>query len=133
MKPDSATIVMRRPDGRILMQLRDDAGGDPSFPFPNTWGFPGGAVEDAESPLAAAVREMSEEFDVRIDPAACRQIWCYSHEHAPNDYVFFVEVPSDLTPVLQEGAAFAWMARDEIEGLRLGFGQARILEHIPPS
>ena len=116
----------------MLMLLRDDAGGDPAFPYPDTWGFPGGAVEVGETPLAAAVREMMEEFELHIDPAACRQIWCYGHEHAPSDYVFLVEMPSEPAPVQHEGAAFAWMALEEIEKLALGFGQSQILAHIPP-
>jgi hypothetical protein len=74
---------------------------------------------------------MLEEFDVRIGPTACRQISCCSHEHAPSDYVYLIEVPSDRTPVLREGAAFAWMALEDIEKLPLGFGQRQILKHIP--
>jgi 8-oxo-dGTP pyrophosphatase MutT (NUDIX family) len=36
------------------------------------WEFPGGVVEDGEAPTAAAVREVSEELGLRLDPARLR-------------------------------------------------------------
>ena len=112
------------------MQLRDDGQGQ-CIPYPNTWNFPGGYLERHEAPLLAAIREMKEEFDINIDPAACRQIWTFTHEHALYDYVFLCEVPDHTSPVLQEGAAFAWMTLEEIANLALGFGHSNILAHIP--
>ena len=63
MKPGSAaTVLLRRLDGKILMQLRDDGCGE-EIPFPNMWNFPGGLVESSETPLEAAIREIKEEFE----------------------------------------------------------------------
>jgi 8-oxo-dGTP pyrophosphatase MutT (NUDIX family) len=126
----AATVLLRRPDGKILMQLRDDGGGR-SIPFPNMWNFPGGLVEQSETPLEAAVREIREEFELEIEPAACQEIWRYTHDHARDDHVFLCEVPQDAAPVLNEGAALAWMSTREIADLRLGFDHAKILPHIP--
>ena len=129
--PNSSTVLLRRADGAILMQLRDDGLGR-SIPYPNTWNFPGGAIEPGESPLDAAIREIEEEFGIRLEPAACREIWSYSHEHAPSDHVFLCNVPDDTEPPVQrEGAAFAWMTLEQIGKLELGFDQARILPQIP--
>ncbi|MFC1420284.1 NUDIX hydrolase [Streptacidiphilus cavernicola] len=36
------------------------------------WEFPGGVVEDGEAPTAAAVREVSEELGLRLDPSRLR-------------------------------------------------------------
>jgi 8-oxo-dGTP diphosphatase len=126
----SATVLLRRPDGTFLMQLRDDGDGKP-IPFPNMWNFPGGLVEGSETPIEAAVREVREEFDLEIGPTACREIWCYTHAHAQDDHVFLCEVPQDASPALNEGAALAWMTLSEIADLSLGFDHAKILPHVP--
>jgi 8-oxo-dGTP diphosphatase len=126
----AATVLVRRPDGKILMQLRDDGRGK-EIPFPNMWNFPGGLLEKSETPLEAAIREIKEEFELEIDPAACREIWSYAHAHAQDDHVFLCEVPQDVVPVLHEGAALAWMTPSEIAGLSLGFDHALILPRIP--
>lgn len=129
-KTISATLLLQRPDGKILMQLRDDGRGNP-IPFPNAWNFPGGVVEPGEPPVQAAVREVFEEFRIKIDPAACCEIFRYTHQHAAVDYVFLSSVPSDTEPVLLEGAAWAWMTLEEISEIELAFDKAKILASIP--
>jgi 8-oxo-dGTP diphosphatase len=128
-KPVSATVLLQKPDGTILMQLRDDGGGKP-IPFPNTWNFPGGIVEKGERPIDAAVREISEEFEIPIKPADCKEVWTYSHEHAARDHIFLCPVSTETNPVLHEGAAFAWMTIEEIARLELGFDQAKIVAQV---
>ena len=113
------------------MQLRDDGLGR-SIPYPNTWNFPGGAIEPGESPLDAAIREIEEEFGIGLEPAACREIWSYSHEHARAITSSSVTCQTiQEPPVQREGAAFAWMTLEQIGKLELGFDQARILPQIP--
>ena len=126
----AATVLLRRRDGKMLMQLRDDGRGK-VIPYPNMWNFPGGYIEGGETPLEAAIRETREEFEISIDPSTCRQIWSFTHDHVADDYVFLCPVPADAGPVLHEGAAFAWMTVDEIAKLALGFNQKKILPHIP--
>ncbi len=128
-KPVSATVLLQKPDGTILMQLRDDGGGK-SIPFPNTWNFPGGIVENEEQPVDAAVREIAEEFEIPIRPADCKEIWSYTHEHAARDHIFLCPVAAETRPILHEGAAFAWMTLDEIARLELGFDQTKIVAYL---
>jgi 8-oxo-dGTP diphosphatase len=128
-KPVTATVILQRPDGTVLMQLRDDGGGF-SILCPNMWNFPGGAVEPNERPLEAAIREIAEEFEIDLDPSNCTEIWRYSHEHAAIDHIFLCPTPADTTPVLHEGAAWAWMTLTEIAELELGFEQAKIVEYM---
>jgi 8-oxo-dGTP diphosphatase len=112
------------------MQLRDAGQGKP-IPYPNTWNFPGGRVEQGETPLAAGIREIAEEFEILLDASACRKVWMYTHDHAEVDHVFLCAVPANATPILHEGAAYAWMMMEQIADLQLGFDQAKILSHIP--
>jgi 8-oxo-dGTP diphosphatase len=128
-KPICATALLQRPNGSILMQLRDDGDGTP-IPYPNMWNFPGGAVEPSEKPIEAAIREIAEEFEIRLDPRDCKEIWRYTHDYASSDHVFQCRVPADTMPVLHEGAAWAWMTISEIAELDLGFEQAKIVASI---
>ena len=62
--PVFAGAVVVAPDGRILCQLRDDK---PGIICPGCWSCsPGGHVETGETPAAAIVRELYEEFEVRV-------------------------------------------------------------------
>lgn len=62
--PVYASAVVVAPDGRILCQLRDDK---PGIISPGCWSpTPGGHVEPNEDPQDAIVRELLEEFNVRV-------------------------------------------------------------------
>ncbi len=52
-------------DGRVLVYLRDDR---IDIPFPAHWDLPGGGRENGESPGECALRELFEEFGLRLDP-----------------------------------------------------------------
>ncbi|UYY79348.1 (deoxy)nucleoside triphosphate pyrophosphohydrolase [Sphingomonas sp. R1] len=52
-------------DGRVLVQQRPEGSS-----LPGLWEFPGGKIEPGESPEAALARELDEELDVVVDPAA---------------------------------------------------------------
>ena len=51
--------------GRLLTCLRDDYDW---IPFPAHWDLPGGGPERGETPLQCALRELDEEFGLRLDP-----------------------------------------------------------------
>ncbi len=58
--------VLFTPDGRYLMQLRDDL---PSVSMRGHWGLFGGVIEPGEEPAAALIRELREELDLEIESA----------------------------------------------------------------
>ena len=55
---------------RLLTILRDDR---PDIPFPNTWDFPGGGREGAETPFQTMARETREEVALIVPREAV--IW----------------------------------------------------------
>jgi len=60
-----ALILVVNSEGHVLLLKRH-----PSAKFaPRQWGFPGGKVEEGETPLEAAVRETQEETTLKVkDP-----------------------------------------------------------------
>jgi 8-oxo-dGTP diphosphatase len=57
-------------DGKLLTCLRDDR---PDLPWANHWDLPGGGREGEESPEDCLLRELDEEFGLRLPPS--RLIW----------------------------------------------------------
>lgn len=51
-------------DGKLLVYLRDDFA---HIPFPNMWDFPGGAREGDETPEQCVLRELVEEFGIKLE------------------------------------------------------------------
>ena len=56
-----ATGILRRPDGRVLLDLRPEG-----RPWPGYWEFPGGKIEPGETPENALQRELQEELGIRV-------------------------------------------------------------------
>jgi 8-oxo-dGTP diphosphatase len=52
---------------RLIAYRRDHT---PGIPNPGLWDLPGGGREGDETPEACALREVEEEFDLRLDPAS---------------------------------------------------------------
>lgn len=63
--------------GRLLTCLRDDVD---DIPFPAHWDLPGGGREGHERPLDCALRELSEEFGLRLGPERLRGHVFPSHQ-----------------------------------------------------
>lgn len=59
-----ASVGLVAPTGAVLMQERDD---NPILD-PGRWGLPGGHLDDGETFLAGAVRELAEETGVKVAP-----------------------------------------------------------------
>lgn len=64
--PRFATVLLVDPQGRLLLQERDE---HPVID-PECWGAPGGHVEDGEDDEAAAYRELEEETGIALPPGA---------------------------------------------------------------
>jgi 8-oxo-dGTP diphosphatase len=60
--------------GRLLVYLRDEK---PGLPWPGHWDLPGGGREGDEGPEECLLRELEEEFGLRLAPDRLlhRSIW----------------------------------------------------------
>ncbi|RSX55265.1 septum formation inhibitor Maf [Bifidobacterium samirii] len=87
-----------------------------------TWGIPGGASSDGESPIEGALREAYEEAG--IDPAAIDVVGSYREDHGPWAYttVFAFEKPGrHVEPHANddESMEIAWVPIDEVPNRKL--------------
>lgn len=58
----SVAVVIQDAAGRYLLQFRDEV--HPTLPF--IWTFFGGGIDEGESPICAAVRELKEELALGV-------------------------------------------------------------------
>jgi 8-oxo-dGTP diphosphatase len=85
--------------GRLLTYQRDDR---PGLPWRGMWDLPGGGREGAETPEACLLRELAEEFGLRLGPERLLRRWVLpSMTGGPLPGVFFAGVltPEEVTAV----------------------------------
>lgn len=122
----TASFILLRPNGEILMQLRDDGLGK-KIKYPDAWCFPGGEMEENESYLECVLREVKEEHDIPLKENQCELLTSYDHEDAKDDHVYICQVPMECAPRLGEGRGIQWMDLKRIKKLDLAWDQVQIL------
>ena len=87
-----------------------------------TWGIPGGAIADGESPIEGALRESYEEAN--ITPADIEGVGSYCEDHGPWAYttVFAFERPNHEVHTRandDESMEIEWVSIDQVPDLKL--------------
>ncbi len=72
--PFSGTKIALVCEAALIAYLRDNKEG---IPFPGMWDLPGGGREGEESPIDCVMREVEEEFGLRIAPDRVRKLKRY--------------------------------------------------------
>ena len=98
-----AAAVITRADGSILLGQRP-AG----KVYAGYWEFPGGKIEDGESPRAALARELHEELGIDVQRAYPWLTRDYDYEHAAVRLRFFRVVEWSGTLHGRENQPFSW-------------------------
>lgn len=109
IQPDYADVIFIK-DGKALLLQRTEAD---TFE-PNKMGFPGGKIEEGETPEAAAIREAAEETRILItNPEDLKPLEVIENEDGTKTYYYSCICKVD--PVLSdEHTAFKWLAPEEI-------------------
>lgn len=125
----AVSALLVAPDGRVLLQQRDDK---PTIPYPGAWTFFGGAVENGESADQAVTREIQEELGITPRLHYWMTYLCPVRT-LPNEREQWVHVywGALLDPVdsltLYEGQAMALYGAVESARLTLGFAKSPVL------
>lgn len=114
-KRQGISVILRKPSGKILVQLRSlDA-----HCYPNKWCFPGGGLDPGETHETAAVREVGEECDVVLDRKNLKFAFAFDHDGHKCDHFFVVDVRENILVECYEGQRLEWRTIEEIEELDL--------------
>ena len=94
---DGRVLIARRPEGKTMEGL---------------WEFPGGKLEDGETPEAALIRELKEELDIDAEQSCLAPFTFASHAYDE----FQLLMPLYIcrvwqgTPKAREGQELAWVS-----------------------
>lgn len=85
--------------------------------FKGGWEFPGGKIEDTETPRQALIREIKEELDtdIRVGEIIDTIDYDYPTFHLSMDCFWAEIVSGDL--VLKEHEAAKWLTKDELDSV----------------
>lgn len=128
--PTGATFIVIRPDGKILMQLRDSGKEGKPIKYPDTWVLPGGGAEPGESHIQCAIREFYEEYRVRLAEKDFELLMMHQAPGTAEYPAYIVRMGMEFDPPLLEGAALEWWPLEKIKATKLAFEQERIVEKL---
>src|SRR3954471_10661858 len=99
-------VALVDPDGRVLLAQRPEGKA-----MAGLWEFPGGKIEDGESPEDALVRELREELGIAVKPPCLAPFTFASHTYASFRLLMplFVCRRWDGMPAPLHHAALKWL------------------------
>ncbi|XKM13859.1 8-oxo-dGTP diphosphatase MutT [Orbaceae bacterium ac157xtp] len=108
-KIEIAVGIVRSHDGKIFITQRGENSHLAGF-----WEFPGGKVEDGETPIETLYREIAEEIDISILEAKFLQTVTHQYsDRLITIHVYLVE-EWDGEPFAAEGQISRWVDEDDL-------------------
>jgi 8-oxo-dGTP diphosphatase len=103
--------IIRDGNGRIFATQRGYG------PYKDGWEFPGGKIEEGETPQNALKREIREELDaeIRVGESAGHIEYDYPEFHLSMDCFFCILLSESMT--LKEHEAAKWLSPEELDSV----------------
>jgi 8-oxo-dGTP diphosphatase len=121
----TAAIILR--GSKVLLAQRMPTGS-----MASRWEFPGGKVEEGETPEEALERELQEEFGVNVQ---VQELLCtteFTHKNTPFTLLAFrVELEQDPS-ILNAHTQIGWFELDAIQQLHLADSDRSLFENLKP-
>jgi 8-oxo-dGTP diphosphatase len=113
-----AAVALLDPEGRVLIAQRP-----PGKAMAGLWEFPGGKIEDGESPEDALVRELAEELGIAVKPPCLAPFTFASHTYESFRLLMPLYVCRrwEGTPTPLHHAAFKWVRPRDLVAQRDAF------------
>lgn len=127
IKIDMATGVFFH-EGKVLIQKRK-----PDDVWPGLWEFPGGCVEDGETPEQALVREYQEEVELDVVTSDKITVVSYSYtRYRITMHCYACNLPNGdkPSPVFNEAAEGAFVYPHELADYAFPAGHRRLIEFM---
>ncbi|WP_319543727.1 A/G-specific adenine glycosylase [uncultured Pseudodesulfovibrio sp.] len=114
-------------EGRFLIQKRQ-----PDDVWPGLWEFPGGGIEEGETPEQAVVREYMEEVELAVEPiqTITTLVYTYTRYRVTMHCLLcrFAEEPRE--PVFNEAVEGGFMLPAELDSYAFPSGHRRLVEFM---
>lgn len=124
MRESVAGIVCH--DNRFLVGLRMPGG-----EMGERWEFPGGKVDEGETPAQALVREFREEMGIEVVVMEHIATTQFTNKKGPSLlHAYHVELDQSMTVCLTEHTQTAWRTFDEIKKLSFVDSDMLLFPHI---
>ena len=85
--------------------------------YKDGWEFPGGKLEEGETPEQAIVREIKEELDISIVPESCLDTVEYDYPDFHLSMACFLCTIAEGEPVLKEHEAARWITKEDLDSV----------------
>jgi len=120
----TVSALLVTPDGKLVVQLRDDK---PSLPYPNCWATLGGGIEPGEEPDAAIQRELIEEIEF-CPPMRFWRIFeldflVFGNPAGSRVYAYIGHIDRDIATInLHEGQRLEAIEPEDVAGMQFAYG-----------
>ena len=103
-------------DGRLLIQERP-----PGKPFAGLWEFPGGKVEEGETPEACLIRELNEELGIEVTQSCLAPFVFASHAYDDFHLIMPLYLCRRWSGTVQalEHEALAWVRPNQMDAYEM--------------
>ena len=123
MKRVTAAILFK--DGKVLIARRKQGQSHAGL-----WEFPGGKIEDSETPQACLERELEEELGLRVRAG---RIIAESEDHADHGSFIILAVEAELVGgeiTLKVHDAFQWASLQDLSTYRFAPADRDLIEKV---
>jgi 8-oxo-dGTP diphosphatase len=119
----TAGILLR--DGRVLIARRK-----PGAHMGGKWEFPGGKIEQGETPEQSLIRELQEELDLRVRVGELLCCVPYEGDGVSLELMVYQVQDFEGTPVLREHQELRWVAPRELGSFELADSDRKVVEKL---
>lgn len=109
------SVILENYSNEFLLQLREDIDG---IAYPGYWGFFGGGIEEGESPLGSAKRELKEELGLNLKESDF-EFRFNSSSTSGKGYVFHLKLDFNIEDLnLMEGEAMKLFTINDLNKIK---------------